>query len=339
MRKVVVIGTGGIGRRHIRGLIASGRAELTLVEPHDARRAEAVALYAPAAAHARLDEIDLGAQDLAFICAPAHVHVPLMRACVDAGLPFLVEKPLSVSTDGVDAIIADVAARGLLARIGYVRRIAPEVIDLRRRIARGEIGAVKLAYLNSSQEFPKYRPDFRTTYYASPEMGGGAIIDAATHGFDLLVSILGPAETVSAMHDRMVLDGTRTEDTALISIRFASGAMASFTLNQFQKRNANTMEFIGTAGNLMLDHSTLRFTDSDGGWNWEKDHMHGLVPTEAHEKRFHIQAGVMLDALDGKPDTLATLAEGRDSLAIALAAKRSWDERRFVEIAEMSCST
>lgn len=333
MKRVLVIGTGGIGKRHIRGLMRTGRATLDFVEPDAARRADAVAAYSPDAAFASLQEADLSRYDIAFICAPGHTHAAIMTACARAKLPFLVEKPLAVTMDGVDAALAEVRAAGIPARIGYIRRIAPEVNALRDQILAGRIGTPHLAYLNSSQEFPKYRPDYRETYYARPEMGGGAILDAASHSIDLLIWILGRPVTVMAMYDRLVLQGTETEDTCLISIRFESGAMANLTLNQFQKPNVALAEFIGTSGNLRLEHSTLSFADDDSGaWKDRTDFMKGMVPMEAHEARFALQASEMLNLIDGGPCRLATLEDGRLTLQVALAAKQSWRERRIIDI-------
>ena len=333
MRSVLIIGAGGIGRRHIIGYRQTGRARLTILEPDSAKRDAIVSEFAPEAACADLSEADPAAHDLAVICAPANHHVPLMRACAEAGLPFLVEKPLAVTEDGVDEVIAEVERANLLARVGYIRRIAPEIINLRKQIDEGKIGTLKLAYLNSSQEFPKYRPDFQRTYYARPEMGGGAILDAASHSFDMLISIMGRPVTVGAMYDRLALEGTETEDTCLVSIRFESGAMANLTINQFQKRNVANAEFIGTKGNLKLDHARLSFADDDSGhWSESRDFMEGMVPMEAHQARFTLQAEAMLDALDGLADPLATLQDARVNLGLALAAKRSWIERRFIEL-------
>lgn len=333
MKRVIVIGTGGIGKRHIRGLLRTGRATLDFVEPDPVRRAEAVAAYAHGAAFASLQEANLAGYDLAFICAPAHTHTTIMTACARAGLPFLVEKPLAVTMDGVDAALAEVRKAGIAARIGYIRRIAPEVNALRDQILAGRIGTPRLAYLNSSQEFPKYRPDYRETYYARPEMGGGAILDAASHSIDLLIWVLGRPVTVMAMYDRLVLQGTQTEDTCLISIRFENGAMANLTLNQFQKPNIALTEFIGTKGNLRLEHSTLGFADDDTGtWKGRTDFMNGMVPMEVHEARFALQATEMLDLIEGGPCRLATLDDARLTLQVALAAKQSWLERRIIDI-------
>jgi predicted dehydrogenase len=333
VKRVVVIGSGGIGRRHLRGYRETGRADLALVEPDAGRRAEAAQMFGVAEAFPGLAEARLARFDLAVICAPANAHVPLMRRCVEAGVPFMVEKPLSVTMDGVDETLRQVADRGLEARVGYVRRVAPEVIALREQVRAGKVGRLRLAYLNASQDFPKYRPDFQRTYYARPEMGGGAILDAASHLFDMLIWIMGRPTEVGCMFDRLVLEGTDTEDNCLVTIRFADGAMASVAINQFQKRNVSEFEFIGGRGRHMVDHSVLKFADDDSGrWREEHDYMAGLVPTEAHQARFRLQADLMLDALEGKPCHLATLAEARDNLRLALAARQAWRDKRIVAL-------
>lgn len=333
MKRVLIIGSGGIGRRHLKGYGQTGRATLAIVEPDAGRRAEAIEMFGLAEAYADLGDADLRSFDLGVICAPANAHVSLMRRCAEAGLSFMVEKPLSVTMDGVDEALELVTASKVEARVGYVRRVAEEVLALRQQILSGKIGDLRLAYLNSSQEFPKYRPDFQRTYYARPEMGGGAILDAASHLFDMLIWLMGRPTDVGCMFDRLVLEGTDTEDTCLVNIRFESGAMANVTINQFQKPNTAQFEFIGTTGNLLLEHSTLKFADDDSGRFAEtRNYMDGLVPTEAHQARFKMQANAMLDAIEGKPCWLATLDEARDNLRIALAAKQSWLEKRIIQL-------
>jgi predicted dehydrogenase len=109
--------------------------------------------------------------------------------------------------------------------------------------------------------------------------------------------------------------------------------MANVTINQFQKPNIAHADFIGTKGNLTLDHSVLSFADDDSGMPKERhDHMDGLVPTEAHQARFTLQANAMLDAIAGKPCHLATLEDARQNLMIALAAKASWRDRIIVSL-------
>lgn len=333
IHKVLIIGTGGIGQRHLRGYSQTDRATLSIVEPDGEKREKTVQSFDIAREYADIGDADLGDFNLAVICAPAHTHVPLMRACVAADLAFMVEKPLAVTLDGVEETLALVRAKNLVARVGYIRRISDELLALHDQIKAGKIGDLRLVYINGSQDFPKYRPDYQTTYYARPEMGGGAILDGASHSFDMLIWIVGKPVEVSCMYDRLALKGTQTEDTCLINIRFESGIMANITLNQFQKPNISRQEFIGTKGNLMLEHTTLSFMDSDAPEPAEsKDYMEGLVPIEAHQARFTMQANAMLDAIEGKPCHLATLEDAHLNLRLALAAKRSWDERKIIAL-------
>jgi predicted dehydrogenase len=333
LKKVLIIGTGGIGKRHIRGFLKTGRAKLWVVEPVAEKRAEVLRDYAIEQGFADLGQADLKSFDLAVICAPAHVHVPLALKCAEAGVPFLTEKPLSATLDGVEALLAKVKEKRVEARVGYVRRSAVELMEMRRQIGEGKIGELRMAYMNASQEFPKYRPDYQVTYYAKKAMGGGCILDGASHMIDMAIWFFGEPVEVSAMYDRLSLTGVECEDCCLIAIRFRSGALVQISMNQFQKPNVNTVEVIGTKGNLMLDMSTLRFSGDDSGTWDEKNYMEGLRPLEAHEARFALQANLMLDTIDGKPSHMATLEEAFLNLKVALAAKQSDCEKRIIRLA------
>ena len=84
------------------------------------------------------------------------------KECSINQLPFMVEKPLSTSMDGVDEVIDLVKKNNLFVRVGYTRRNSHEARALKDKIHNNKIGDVKLAYVNSSQEFPKYRPDYQS---------------------------------------------------------------------------------------------------------------------------------------------------------------------------------
>jgi len=124
---VLIIGAGGIGLRHIKGYTQTGRARLSVVEPDDKKSTDMAQKFALVNKYQRIDEVDLKSFDLAVICAPAHAHLPLMTKCIAADLPFMVEKPLSVSMEGVHVVLEKVRARNLLARVGFTRRVADEL--------------------------------------------------------------------------------------------------------------------------------------------------------------------------------------------------------------------
>ena len=333
MKNVLIIGAGGIGRRHIKGYLSTNRATLSIVEPDEEKINNIQKEFSIDKSYTSIEKVNLDQFDLAVICSPANMHVDAMKICALNKLSFMVEKPLSTSMEGVDDIIQLVKKNNLFARVGYTRRNSHVSRALKDQIDNKKVGDVKLVYINSSQEFPKYRPDYQTIYYAHPEMGGGAILDAATHLIDQLIWIIGKPIEVSSMYDRLVLKGTNTEDACLINIWFENGIMANITVNQFQKPNVNSYEFIGTKGNLKLDHSILRFADDDSGkWKEEKDYMQGLDPMEVHQNNFLLQAERILDGLEGKECDLATLEEAKLNLKVVFAAKQSWLEKKIILI-------
>ena len=333
MKNVLIIGAGGIGRRHIKGYLATNMVSLSIVEPDDKKISTIKEEFSIDKTYTSIQQANLTEFDLAVICSPANMHVDAMNMCAQNNLSFMVEKPLSTSMEGIDEITQLVKKNNLFARVGYTRRNSHVSRALKSQIDNNKVGDVKLVYINSSQEFPKYRPDYQTIYYAHPEMGGGAILDAATHMIDQLIWIIGKPTEVSCMFDRLVLKGTKTEDTCLINIRFESGIMANITVNQFQKPNVNSYEFIGTKGNLKLDHSILRFADDDSGkWKEEKDYMQGLDPMEVHQNNFLLQAERILNGLEGKECDLATLEEAKLNLKVVFAAKQSWQEKKIISI-------
>ena len=331
-KHVLIIGAGGIGKRHIRGFLTTGRARLSLVEPVAERRQAAQREFAIERAEADLTAVDLATVDLAVICAPAHLHIPIAQRCADAAVSFLMEKPLSTSLTGVDQLIRTVEERRLVARVAYVRRVSPETLALRDRIRAGEIGELRLCYINVSQDFRKYRPDYRETYYAREASGGGAILDAASHMIDLLVWCFGEPVEVAAMADRLEFQGVECEDTCLITVRFRNGGLAQININQFQKPNTATIEMNGTAGNLLQRDDALHFANDDSGRWVTTEFRAGLSPADFHQERFRRQADLMLDALAGKADSLTTLPEAALNLRVALAAKESTRTKRNVLI-------
>ncbi len=334
MHRILIVGSGGIGKRHIRGFQATKRAQLSIVEPDDDRRHQAQEEYGIQTGYRRLEDAPLAELDAAVIAAPASAHIPLALACTAAKLPFLVEKPLAIAMDGVDELCAKVAAAGLVARIGYVRRAAPETQYIRQAIERGEIGEVKLSYINISQDYPHYRPDYREIYYARRDMGGGAILDCASHPIDLAMWFLGPICEVAAMYDHMALEGVEVEDTILLTLRTTRGCMAQININQFQKPNTATVEVIGTRGNLLFDgvNRTLKLGTNDSG-SWKQiPFTHDAGGVQPGDLLFKMQAEAFLDAVEGKADCLATIPEGRDNLRVAIAARDSFDTKRIIQL-------
>lgn len=335
LKKILVIGAGGIGAKHIRALVASGRAAVSICEPDPAKCAALTAELPIAQTCAALDDAPLAQFDAAWICAPANFHVPIGMRLARAGVPFLVEKPLSTAFDGVRELLRLVEKKQLPVRVGYIRRVALGIPELQAALATDRCGRVLLACVTSGQDYRKYRPDYQQIYYARRDMGGGAIMDAAAHYIDLLLALFGPIAEVSAVAARLDFENVECEDSVLVNLRFRNHpALAQLTLNQFQKPNIQTIELIGNRGNLVWDEikGALSFAGDDSG-AWETKALYQDRPLrEVMTRRFQDQAESFLDLLDGKPSALATLEEAFANLRVCLAIRESAESGLTVAI-------
>ncbi|HWL52025.1 MAG TPA: Gfo/Idh/MocA family oxidoreductase [Chthoniobacteraceae bacterium] len=329
--RVAVVGTGSIGERHLRCFQATGRAEVIACEPNPDLGHAVVERYAcpwfttlEEAVAAQPEEKPI---DAAILCTPAHLHIPLARQYVEAGLHLLIEKPLAVSEEGIPLLQQAARERERVVRVAYTLRSHPVYQRLKQRL--GEIGEPRQWVSTHGQHFPTFRPAYRDIYYARHASGGGAIQDALTHNLHAAEWLLGPFASIMADADHLVLEGVEVEDCVHLSGRMAGGVLASFALNQFQAPNETYVTIHGTTGSLRADLGRLRvglFRHGDDDWCWE------ALPAIERDEIFIRQAHSFLDALHGLPDTLATLEEGHQTLKVNLAALEAVRTRREVTL-------
>ncbi len=145
---VVVHGAGRWGRNHLRCLSALG-ALRAVVDPDPKRRAEARERFeVPAfASDLELDEAGLDLQ-AAVIATPAETHTHVALRALERGLDLLVEKPLALSVEDAEFLVAEAARRDRLLMTGHILLYHPAVQALKTLIDCGELGDIRYLYSN-----------------------------------------------------------------------------------------------------------------------------------------------------------------------------------------------
>jgi predicted dehydrogenase len=320
--RVVVIGVGSIGERHLRCFAATGRAELMLVEVQDDLRHAVAERYAVAAALADLDAALAHGPNIAVIATPAPLHVPLATRLAEVGVHLLIEKPLGVSLDGVEHLRQAVARRRVRAAVAYVYRCHPLLAALRQAIRADRFGRPVELVAVTGQHFPTYRPGYRGIYYADRAAGGGAIQDALTHVVNAGEWLLGPVERLVADAAHQVLEGVAVEDTVHLMARHGP-VPASYSLNQHQAPNEMTITVVCERGTARCEFHEQRWrwmTQPGGPWQ-----EHALPPLE-RDALFVAQANAFLDAVEGRSAVPCSLEEGIQTLRVNLAALASVEQ-------------
>lgn len=319
LHHVLIVGAGSIGERHIRCFLATGRARVSFVEVNPKLRAAIVAKHAGSTAYASLDEAIVQKPDAAVIATPAPLHIPLATQLVERAVHVLIEKPLSLSMQGVVALVEMASSNRITAAVAYVLRAQPALACMRSAIASGQFGKPLQLVCVAGQNFPFYRPAYRDTYYARHATGGGAIQDALTHVVNASEWLVGGIDRVVADAAHLALKGVDVEDSVNVMARHGD-VLASYSLNQHQPPNETTITVICENGvaRFEIHHNRWRSMTKPGeAWT---DHDAGPVDRDSP---FIRQADAFLDAIEGKSKPLCTLDEGVATLRANLAILQS----------------
>jgi predicted dehydrogenase len=316
--RVLIIGVGSIGERHLRCFQSTGRASLSFCETNEALRARIADRYGVQTHFGTLDEaLDHGSNrfDAAVVATPAHLHIPMARQLVAAGIHAFIEKPLSLTTDGIDELDQVACKRGLVACVAYTYRSHPALRDMKEAIDENRFGRPVQVISVWGQHFPKYRPAYREIYYASRETGGGIVQDLLPHAINSVEWIVGPVDRVMADAAHLVLEGVDVEDTAHVIARHGD-VLAVYSSNQHQPPNELTTTIVCERGIAKFNlHDGCWYSMVEPGGSWERAyHFEG-----ERDDIFVNQANIFLDVIEGRAKPTCTLAEGKQSVRVTLA--------------------
>ncbi len=138
-------------------------------------------------AEAGIDAVD--------ICAPTHLHREISVAALGAGKHVLCEKPMALSVEDCDAMIAAGKAAGRVLMVAQVIRFWPEYVWLKRVFDSGEFGPLRALHLRRQTSAPTYSLG---NWIINPDLSGGAIVDLHVHDVDYALHLLGKPKHVYA---------------------------------------------------------------------------------------------------------------------------------------------
>lgn len=183
--------------------------------------------------------------EVVYISLPNALHAPWAIQAAEAGKHILCEKPLAPTAVEVDRMAAAAQRNGVLLQEAVMMRYHPQTIQLRRRVAEGAIGEVRL--IRGLFTFTLERPgDIRL----DAALGGGSIWDLGSYPVSFMRTMLS-AEPVEVQGWQISGDGG-VDLSFAGQLRFASGALAQF-FSSFQAVPQASAELIGSTGTIHLD--------------------------------------------------------------------------------------
>jgi predicted dehydrogenase len=282
--------------------------------------------------------------DAISICTPSGMHMEAAIAGANAKKHVMVEKPIEVTLDRVDQIIAACRMNGVTLGAIFPRRFMDSSRALKNAVESGRFGTIVLAdvYIkwHRTQEYYAnggWRGTFRYD-------GGGALMNQGIHGIDLLQWIMGGVDDVTAFTATRAHTGIEVEDVAVASLRFRSGALGVIegTTGAWPGTKIR-IEISGTDGSVVMEDETIltwQFrSERPEDENIRRQFGQGSAATggagdprainsEGHRKQFQD----FVEAIRENRQPRIDGAEARTAVAIITAIYRSASEHRMVSI-------
>jgi predicted dehydrogenase len=256
--------------------------------------------------------------DAAFISNPTSHHLSAAQSCAEQNCHLFIEKPVSHSLSGLHELLETVDRRKLTTLVGYQFRFHPCLKAVSQLLADRAIGRILMVRATVGEYLPGWHAyeDYRKTYAASAELGGGVIL-SQIHEFDYLYSLFGLPRTVYSLGGHWSSLDLDVEDVASTLMEFSvEDKPVAVHLQQdcVQRPLCRQCEIVGEQGKIIADFSALRVTAPGVSLDFSGFDRNQL---------FLDQTKHFLACLQGQESPIVDLRAGIQSLQMALAAKES----------------
>ncbi|MBN1162056.1 MAG: Gfo/Idh/MocA family oxidoreductase [Dehalococcoidales bacterium] len=330
--KILVIGCGSIGERHIKNIKSLASAEAIACEQDDRRLEYIKENYKIKAFNDYEKALADEAIDAALVCTTTSNHIAPALAAIKHGSHVFIEKPMSHNLEGVDALIKEARDRKLILMTAFNYRFHPDLRHIKNLLDTGALGRPVSARMHFGSNF-QYRVPFHNGQdyrqdYAAQKIGGGVILDAATHFIDSMMWFFNDVEEVFCYSGTMGNLDLKAEDFAELLLKFKRGTIASIHTDFIQQPFQLKCEIIGEAGTITWDGAERKVMLFPAASNrWQEIEVENKSSDMYLEEIKHF-----IQCIKGEETPAADRAAGRRVLEIALAVKKSAAAGRAIKV-------
>ena len=334
-----IIGCGVIADFHANALFGLSE-EAVLVGVADARlpAAERFAREKQVRAFESVDELLACPEiDVVTICVPSGLHAELAIKAANAGKHIIVEKPMAITKEQLDAMEEACERNGVMLSSVAQSRFTSGVRKAKQAIEEGYLG--KLVCADVYMKFNRSQRYYNTGGWRGTKAmdGGGALMNQGIHGVDLLLYLAGDVKSVYAVSKTLARQ-IEVEDTLSAVLEFKSGATGVIqATTSVYPGYPRRLELNGDKGTIVLEEGNLI------RWDMEDTTLPAVTlksnvrssasaPTDFSADNHTKQFKDVIQALRGGTKPLVDLREGRRAVDLILAIYQSAEEKRVIEL-------
>jgi predicted dehydrogenase len=334
-----IIGCGVIADFHANALFGLSE-DAVLVGVADARlpAAERFAREKQVRAFESVDELLACPEiDVVTICVPSGLHAELAIKAANAGKHIIVEKPMAITKEQLDAMEEACERNGVMLSSVAQSRFTSGVRKAKQAIEEGYLG--KLVCADVYMKFNRSQEYYNTGGWRGTKAmdGGGALMNQGIHGVDLLLYLAGDVKSVYAVSKTLARQ-IEVEDTLSAVLEFKSGATGVIqATTSVYPGYPRRLELNGDKGTIVLEEGNLI------RWDMEDTTLPAVTlksnvrssastPTDFSADNHTKQFKDVIQALRGGTKPLVDLREGRRAVDLILAIYQSAEEKRVIEL-------
>jgi predicted dehydrogenase len=345
-QKLVVVGPGLMGMKHIELILGNPRCDLAGVVTPEREIPNGVGERFNIPMFSDLEEcLSKVAPSGVVISSPNEFHYEQARLCVENDIPALIEKPITDSYEDAKRLSDLVSRRAAKVVVGHHRAHSPLMAAAKAVVESGKLG--RLVTIQGSALLYK-PPEY---FEAGPwrrEPGGGPILINLIHEIGILRTLCGEISAIQAIASNRIRQFP-VEDTVVISMAFQNGALGTFVLSdtaasprsweQTSRENPiyptypdeDCYNITGTRGSLAFPTMRLKFHPTPEAPSWHVPFTEEVIPVVRADP-LKLQLDNFLDVILGLAEPVVTAFDGMQNVKVAEAIRRSAETKALVEL-------
>lgn len=314
--KILLIGLGSIGKRHLNNILELGYTDISVVTRSGILPNEYKQLQVFENVHHAFENTFF---DAAIICTPTALHLDALIPAIQKGVKNIyLEKPISHSLEKMNEVISLANSNNTRIIVGYDLHFDLGLQKVHDLIKNNTVGKVLTVNAQVGQYLPDWRPheDYSNGMSAKKETGGGVMLDLI-HEFDYLYWLIGKVNKLASFNNNTQTLKIETEDVAEVLLQFENNVIGTIHLDYLQPELIRNCLFTCSSGTIFWD-----LVNCSVSWitvNKEKN----FFSYKGFERNQRFLEIMKLFLENGADVRLTSLQSGYESLKMVEAAKYS----------------
>jgi predicted dehydrogenase len=241
-----------------------------------------------------------------YVATPVHLHAEQTIAAIEAGKHVLCEKPMALTVDECNRMIATRDHHNVKLGVAYYRHFYPVVKRIRQIIDDGEIGTPVIAQMNAFEWFDPAEDHPRSWLLKKQLSGGGPMFDFGCHRIEVLLDVFGSVEEVKAKATNKFFH-REVEDVGTVVMSFGRGTIATLSVAHSAQQPQDTFDIFGSEGSIhvpVLNEGKLVITNAG-------------IREESHPAASNLHAPLIDDFARAIMEDREPIVNGEIGLAVA----------------------